>query len=445
MSSEQLVWKPATLQTYVVGACYMDVILNVDAYPKEDTKTRAQSVEKRRGGNGGNLLTVLSQLRKDALSSPSRPLAPELLASLPDLACKMVCVFAGDPPTPGSADADSFVVQDLLQNSSGISLDHCLFRGSGYMEPTAWIISTPASRTVINHTTVPEMTAAEFEAGVVASAGTRVGPDVGSNPPQSLKEVLEAATDDVWVHFEGRNVEELIKMIRGLLEMRTRLDRVPVSGWGGLRRNSLDAGSLLSPAGATQPSPSPHLATPALDEQPKLSPGLTRKLSDTGLGSTTSSKSFTTNTLPRFTISVEFEKSNRPFLDELLPLADVLFFSKLYAEGKGFPGAPTGFLDNIRRSCKPGAILFVTWSEHGAFGLINDPTRPAKTFHVPAPSIQAVVDTIGAGDTFAAGVIYALGARACDAETAARWACRLATAKCAQFGFDGVTARVPSL
>jgi sugar/nucleoside kinase (ribokinase family) len=86
------------------------------------------------------------------------------------------------------------------------------------------------------------------------------------------------------------------------------------------------------------------------------------------------------------------------------------------------------------------AILYVTWSEAGAFGLINDPTRPARTFHVPAPSIFPV-DTIGAGDTFTAGIVHALGARGCDAKSAAGWACKLATAKCAQLGFEGLSER----
>jgi hypothetical protein len=57
---------------------------------------------------------------------------------------------------------------------------------------------------------------------------------------------------------------------------------------------------------------------------------------------------------PRWTISIEFEKPNRPGLDGLVGRADVLFFSRIYAEGKGFPDAPTGFLDNMRSRCRPG-------------------------------------------------------------------------------------------
>jgi ketohexokinase len=53
-------------------------------------------------------------------------------------------------------------------------------------------------------------------------------------------------------------------------------------------------------------------------------------------------------------ISVEFEKPDRPDISSLLPWADVCFFSKHFAESKGFPNAPTGFLDNYRIKCKDG-------------------------------------------------------------------------------------------
>ncbi|KAJ3206645.1 hypothetical protein HDU67_008040, partial [Dinochytrium kinnereticum] len=486
---------PTRLRAFVVGACYLDVILHVDAYPKEDSKVRAQRVEKRRGGNGGNLLTVLSQFRQAELlkrskkssssfpssstsqnlpeiqsASSSQPLdlttgsSPPAISTtpshVPDVACEMVCVFAGDPPQ-NESPSDSLIVQDL-ESRQGISLRHCIFRGPGYSEPTAWIISTPVSRTVVNHTTVPEMTFSEFESAVVSSS------EEGSSP---LLKVLEDGVEDVWFHFEGRNVPEVIRMVETLTDLRQRFGRVAVDGWGQRRRGSISSVASKPPeAESSVPTPSSVSSSSFLHILPpdivSLSPGLSRKLSTgstnghqysipslptipaTPTSSTTPSpfpstataylSSGTPNMLPRFTLSVEFEKTNRPGLDDLLPLADVLFFSKVYAEGMGFPGAPTGFLDNVRRMCKPGAILFVTWSEHGAFGLVNDPTRPARTFHVPAPSIVAVVDTIGAGDTFAAGCIYALGAGSCSAEIAAGWACRLATNKCAQVGFEGL-------
>ncbi|KAI8846744.1 Ribokinase-like protein [Chytridium lagenaria] len=275
---------------------------------------------------------------------------------------------------------------------------------------------------------------------------------------QSLEKVVEEGVEDIWMHFEGRNVPEMSKMVQTLIEIRRKAGRLPVDGWGNRKRK----GSFSTPIGEDFPSSSTNLHPPPI-EAISLSPGLERKLSSSSSSSALhsgaaasslapllpSTAAFTPSALdialklPKLTISIEFEKTNRPGLEELMPLADVLFFSKVYAEGKGFPGAPTGFFDNVRRGCKPGAILFLTWGEHGAFGLVNDPTRPARTFHCPAPPIVAAVDTIGAGDTFAAGIIYAMGTLGCDAMEAANWACRLATAKCKQVGFEGVAERVP--
>ncbi|KAI9344871.1 putative PfkB family kinase [Obelidium mucronatum] len=271
-------------------------------FPLEDQKMRANSIEKRRGGNGANVLQVLSQFQGSAGAR---------------LATFLVAVLAGAPDDA----APSFIAADLAASLGGVSLAHCVFRGAGFSEPTAWIVATGRTRTIINHTTLPELTHREFCA--------------------SLAPALAAAArarESVWFHFEGRN-------------------------------------------------------------------------------------------------------PNRPGLDNLLPKADLLFFSKWYAEGRGFPNAPTGFLDNIRRECKPGAILFLTWAVQGCFFLVNETRKPAQTHHVPAPAIFPV-DTIGAGDTFAAGILYGLGVMGWDVRTSTEFAVRLATAKCAQVGFDGLAERV---
>ncbi|KAJ3180114.1 hypothetical protein HK101_009978 [Irineochytrium annulatum] len=433
---------PSCLRAYVVGACYTDVILHVDSYPKEDAKVRAQRVEQRRGGNGGNVLSVLSQYRPTSTSNataasmpassststvtPVDHLSPANSAPIPGLVCEMVCVLAGDA---GAASVrDSLILQDLTSRP-GLGLTHALFRGAGYSEPTAWIIATPVSRTVVNHTTLPEMTHQEFADGCL-------------RPPGGMEDVLARGTDDVWCHFEGRNVAEVGRMIALLVEMKDRHGRVACDGRGvgGGRR-----GSVASVSSTLSTLPPGIESVPGLLRKASGSSG-SSNLANGGAGALGVATAGVEGmgleeTRPRLTISVEFEKMNRPGLEDLLPLADVCFFSKYFAEGKGFPGAPTGFLDNIRRKCKSGAILFVTWGENGAFGLINDLTRPPRTFHAPAPHIFSV-DTIGAGDTFTAGCIYAMGARGLDAEAAANFGCKLATAKCAQVGFEGLAERV---
>ena len=49
---------------------------------------------------------------------------------------------------------------------------------------------------------------------------------------------------------------------------------------------------------------------------------------------------------------------------------------------------------------------------------------------------------IGAGDTFIAGAILGMGLKGWDVIRSARFACALATTKCAQVGFERVVERV---
>lgn len=129
-------------------------------------------------------------------------------------------------------------------------------------------------------------------------------------------------------------------------------------------------------------------------------------------------------------ISLEVEKE-RDGIDRLLPLADLILFSRPFAQGRGFSDSPT-FLTSIRDSGVE-AILISTWGEAGAWAM----GRSGEIWHAPAFSPARVVDTVGAGDTFAAGVISGL----CDGlnlEGTLEAASRLAGRKCGQFGLDGL-------
>ncbi|KAF8932559.1 hypothetical protein BGZ58_006996 [Dissophora ornata] len=133
----------------------------------------------------------------------------------------------------------------------------------------------------------------------------------------------------------------------------------------------------------------------------------------------------------KLTISVEFEKGDRPGIKNLLQQADVCFFSKLYAETLGFD-RPEDFLSSIGDFCKPSATLFCCWGAMGAVGLhLESRTR----FSSSAGKIDLVVDPVGAGDSFIAGVILALGVRGLDIGRGLRFACELASQKCSQYGF----------
>ncbi|MEQ6340241.1 MAG: PfkB family carbohydrate kinase [Gammaproteobacteria bacterium] len=126
--------------------------------------------------------------------------------------------------------------------------------------------------------------------------------------------------------------------------------------------------------------------------------------------------------------SVEIEKP-RDAIENLFPLADVLLFSRNYAQSCGIEDA--GAFLRHARNLAPHANLVCAWGEDGAYGL----TRDGKTHHSPAFPPSVVIDTLGAGDTFNAGIIHAR-LNGFTWEHALRFACELAGKKCGRVGFD---------
>lgn len=132
---------------------------------------------------------------------------------------------------------------------------------------------------------------------------------------------------------------------------------------------------------------------------------------------------------PTLPISVEIEKP-RPQI-ELLFNADVLLFSQVFAEYRGYTEA-FPFLQAMRQPA-PRANLVCAWGTAGGYAL----TTTETFLHSPAYPPPQVIDTLGAGDTFNAGIIDGL-CRQQDLATALNRACRLAGKKCGQVGLAGV-------
>ncbi len=144
---------------------------------------------------------------------------------------------------------------------------------------------------------------------------------------------------------------------------------------------------------------------------------------------------------PRLPLSVEIEKP-REHIEELCGLADLLIYSRHYALhqlGAEAPAAPEAAADAFlrrQRQRAPRAIHVCSWGEHGAYGLTPDGER----HHSPAFAPPRVIDTIGAGDTFNAGLIHARLAGQGLAESLCS-ACRLAGDKVGRRGLDGFTSQ----
>ncbi|KAI7879027.1 Ribokinase-like protein [Lichtheimia hyalospora FSU 10163] len=111
---------------------------------------------------------------------------------------------------------------------------------------------------------------------------------------------------------------------------------------------------------------------------------------------------------------------------------DVVFFSKLFAKRRGYDNA-AAFLHHVKAQCKPEAIIYCTWGSQGATCLSPDNIL----HHAPAIKVEQVMDAIGAGDTFIAGIIFSL-LRNMSLPLSLQFACELASRKVAQQGFSGL-------
>ncbi len=129
---------------------------------------------------------------------------------------------------------------------------------------------------------------------------------------------------------------------------------------------------------------------------------------------------------PDCTISLEAEKW-RDELETVLPLPDVLIAGKALAAHLKL-AEPDAMLDWLR-SHSPTARIALAWGERGALGDAH-----GQRFHAPAVVIDQLVDTLGAGDAFNAGLIDALARRLPFAEALGH-ANAIAAKKCARFGF----------
>ncbi|XP_029943258.1 ketohexokinase isoform X3 [Salarias fasciatus] len=292
-----------------VGLVCLDIVSVVDKYPEEDSDSRCVSQRWQRGGNASNSCTVLSLLG-----------AP--------------CSFMGSLSAGPVAD---FIMADFLSHAVDVSA--VVWQDEG-QTPCACCVVCPSSGTrtvVLSDTNLPDVTADDFS-------------------KVDLRQYK-------WIHWEGRNADEQVKMI----------ERV-------MMHNS------------------------------KLPPQ------------------------QQITISVEIEKTREP-LYQLFPLADVVFISKDVARHFGFHSAEAA-LRGLYSRVKPGAVLLCAWAEKGAEALGPD----GMLIHSDAFPPEALVDTLGAGDTFNAAVIYKLS-RGEHLKDAVTFGCRVAGRKCGFHGYEGLRAQ----
>lgn len=147
------------MRILAVGIATLDFVTEVERYPVEDEEMRALAYRQMRGGNATNTLVVLSQLGHS-------------------------CHWAGVLPSePGSG----IVLEDLARY--GVSVDLCDYQEEGRIPVSLVTLSrATGSRTIVHYRDLQEYSYEAFD---------RI--DLG-------------AFD--WVHFEGRNVDQLDCMLR---------------------------------------------------------------------------------------------------------------------------------------------------------------------------------------------------------------------------------------
>ncbi|XP_072332480.1 ketohexokinase isoform X3 [Scyliorhinus torazame] len=132
----------------------------------------------------------------------------------------------------------------------------------------------------------------------------------------------------------------------------------------------------------------------------------------------------------QITTSVEIEKTREP-LYQLFGHGDVVFVSKDVARHFGFNSASEA-VKGLYSRVKPGAYLICAWAEKGA-----DAMGPDGAFHSNAFPPEKLVDTLGAGDTFNAAVLFSL----CNGKSiqeSLMFGCQVAGRKCGIQGYDGI-------
>lgn len=286
------------MRVLAVGVATLDIVNTVPEYPQEDDELRVDKQEIRRGGNAANTLVVLSQLGHR-------------------------CSWAG---TLADEQDCQLILKDLAKY--GIDAQACRQYTAGKV-PTSYITlsQSSGSRTIVHYRDLPEYKASDFRC-------------------------IDTTQFD-WVHFEGRNVRETLKMLEYL------------------------------------------------------------KQHD-----------------PQRPISLEVEKP-RDDIESLFPLADVLLFSKAFSLTLGYVD-PVSLFTGIRPLNKD-ALLVCAWAEQGAW--LQQPA--GRVLHAPAFTPPRIIDTLGAGDVFNAGVIDGL-LRGDMADEVLVKAVRLAGKKCGRLGLDCV-------
>lgn len=288
----------------IVGLACLDIVNVASRFPEEDQDMRVDSQRWCRGGNASNSSVILAQLGASV----------EYFGTL-----------ARVPVT-------DIVTQDLARY--GVLHNKCVYHTNCFT-PTSIVIVNEASgsRTILHgNRSLPELTSEDFDK-------------------------LDLSCYK-WIHFEGRNITEVIKMVEKIRTYNQSCRRDEV-----------------------------------------------------------------------ITTSVEVEKPREEY-QKLFAVGDVVFVSKDYARYHGYKTAVEA-LHGFSGLIKERAQLICAWGEEGAWGMDED----RHIHHSSAFPPDKLLETLAAGDTFNAAVIFCLW-KGKSLQDTLLFSCRLAGFKCGIQGLD---------
>ncbi|PCG92554.1 PfkB [Penicillium occitanis (nom. inval.)] len=141
---------------------------------------------------------------------------------------------------------------------------------------------------------------------------------------------------------------------------------------------------------------------------------------------------------PSAFISVEVENPRRVGLEKLAAEADLVFYAKGWAQANGYSSMQECLETQIGVTPK-AKYLCCTWGKEGAALL----TKPDNA-HISVPALEvpdtSLIDSIGAGDTFVAGMLFGILCHEDDWDHGRKlqFATELSGLKVCQDGFQGL-------
>ena len=127
--------------------------------------------------------------------------------------------------------------------------------------------------------------------------------------------------------------------------------------------------------------------------------------------------------------SLEVEK-HREGLEDLFAYPELIMFSRGYVHDAH--ESVKAFFETLRQK-KIKADLFCAWGKAGGWAM----NKSNQLFQQPAFQPESVVDTLGAGDVFNAGVLHTF-LNGYSTDSALEFACQIAGFKCGIEGFEGI-------